>query len=324
MGNIDFTDRAPVFCDSCGGSATRYGSTEDVGVVPVVVAELEFRDIQRQVFCRDVVESAQDAALEQRPEAVDGLGVNHATDILAGRVPHRFVFETALGQANIQAAFVRGDQINLLGYRLTYEGFGGALVNTGERAGNQRALAGDGADYRELVGNARAFQLFVGVPVLVLSADVGFIDFHDAHEFAKLRVNQGGADTVRHVERGLIRAEAHHALDFERRHAFLTGQHHVDDFEPLAEADIGILKWRADRDGETVAGTRAPAALPVERPGFQLGQLFIVAPGAAHAFRPTPSREISLAGFVRGEKRIELADRHLLGELLGHRSYPRV
>ncbi len=172
MGNIDFTDLASASCGAYGGSAPRYSGAEDVGVVPVVIAELKLGHVERQILGRDVVESAKDAALKQRPETVDGLRVNHATDILAGRVPHRFVFETAFSQTNIQAAFVRGDQIDLLGYGLTDEGFGGALVNAGERAGNQCALAGDGADHRELVGDPGAFQLLVGVPVLVFSADI--------------------------------------------------------------------------------------------------------------------------------------------------------
>jgi len=34
-----------------GASATRYGRAEDVGVIPVVVAELKLRDVERQIFC---------------------------------------------------------------------------------------------------------------------------------------------------------------------------------------------------------------------------------------------------------------------------------
>ena len=41
---------------------------EDIGVSPVVIAELELGDVQRQIFSTDLVIGAHDAALEQRPE----------------------------------------------------------------------------------------------------------------------------------------------------------------------------------------------------------------------------------------------------------------
>jgi hypothetical protein len=44
---------------------------EDVRVLPVVVAELELGNVQRQILVTDLVETAHDAALNQRPEAFD-------------------------------------------------------------------------------------------------------------------------------------------------------------------------------------------------------------------------------------------------------------
>lgn len=61
-----------------GASATPYRGSKYVRVVPVVVPEFEFCDVQRQVFSADVVELAHDAALQQRPEAVDCLSVDNA------------------------------------------------------------------------------------------------------------------------------------------------------------------------------------------------------------------------------------------------------
>ena len=54
---------------------------ENVSVVAVVVAELELRDIQRQVLGADFVERANDAALEDRPEAFNRVGVDRADDV---------------------------------------------------------------------------------------------------------------------------------------------------------------------------------------------------------------------------------------------------
>jgi hypothetical protein len=56
-----------------GVSAPRYSVAENVGVIPVVVPEFEFRDIKRQIFAADLVISAHDAAClisDQKPSMV--------------------------------------------------------------------------------------------------------------------------------------------------------------------------------------------------------------------------------------------------------------
>ena len=55
-------------------------------VLPVVVAELELRDIEREIFRADLVEGADNATLNERPEALDGFGVNRTNDVLADGV----------------------------------------------------------------------------------------------------------------------------------------------------------------------------------------------------------------------------------------------
>jgi hypothetical protein len=74
-------------------SAACYCGPEDIGVKPVVVAELKFRDVERQIFAADLVEAADNAALQQRPEAIDGLSVNNAIDVLTSCVPHELMRE---------------------------------------------------------------------------------------------------------------------------------------------------------------------------------------------------------------------------------------
>ncbi len=93
-------------------SAPCYGSTEDVGGGAVVVAPLEFRDVERQILAADVVECADDAALQQRPETVNCAGVHLAAHVFALAVVNRFV-DTALAHAIIDVRFIGRDQINL-------------------------------------------------------------------------------------------------------------------------------------------------------------------------------------------------------------------
>jgi hypothetical protein len=51
-------------------SAACYRRAEDIDVLPVVIAELEFSDVQRQIFLTDLVVGADNAALEDAPEAL--------------------------------------------------------------------------------------------------------------------------------------------------------------------------------------------------------------------------------------------------------------
>ena len=59
---------------------------ENVGVQSIVISELEFYDIERQVFVTDLVEIAHNTALDQRPEALDCVRMNRADDMLTNVV----------------------------------------------------------------------------------------------------------------------------------------------------------------------------------------------------------------------------------------------
>src|SRR6266571_8541944 len=61
---------------------------KNIRVLPIVVSELEFFDVQRQVLRADLVERADDPALHETPEALDGIGVNRAVDVFASAVMH--------------------------------------------------------------------------------------------------------------------------------------------------------------------------------------------------------------------------------------------
>lgn len=50
--------------------------SEDIGIIPIIVAELKLRDIQRHVFGADPMEHADHATLEDRSETLDRTGVN--------------------------------------------------------------------------------------------------------------------------------------------------------------------------------------------------------------------------------------------------------
>ena len=63
-------------------SASLNRRSENVVVEAVVISELKFRDVQRQIFGADLVIAADDAALEDRPEAFNRVGVDRADNVL--------------------------------------------------------------------------------------------------------------------------------------------------------------------------------------------------------------------------------------------------
>jgi hypothetical protein len=56
--------------------------SENVIVEAIIIPELELRNVKWHVFGADLVERANDAALENAPKALNRLGVDRADDIL--------------------------------------------------------------------------------------------------------------------------------------------------------------------------------------------------------------------------------------------------
>src|ERR1700681_1542143 len=56
-------------------SATRYRGAENICIIAVVVTPFEFGNIEGQILAADLVEAAHDAALQERPEAVNCLSM---------------------------------------------------------------------------------------------------------------------------------------------------------------------------------------------------------------------------------------------------------
>jgi hypothetical protein len=71
---------------------------EDVGVLPIVIPELELGDIQVQILFADLVERPDDAALQNRPKAFDGLCVDRADDVLASAIINGAMVVTLIGE----------------------------------------------------------------------------------------------------------------------------------------------------------------------------------------------------------------------------------
>ena len=49
-------------------------------MIPVVILELRFRDVERQVLAANLMIAANDAALDERPEALNRVRVDRANN----------------------------------------------------------------------------------------------------------------------------------------------------------------------------------------------------------------------------------------------------
>ena len=149
-------------------SATCYRLPKNVGVMPIIVAELELRDVERHIFLAHFVERADDAALENRPEAFDCLSVYRANDIFASGVVNRLV-RVFLAEMLVANPFVSAKQADLVGDGFADETFQGCGLDILNDARNNVASALNGTSNNRLAATASpaaAIAALTLVPVL--------------------------------------------------------------------------------------------------------------------------------------------------------------
>ncbi len=94
---------------------------------------------------------------------------------------------------------------------------------------------------------------FVEMPVLVLSADVGFINFDFAKQLREVLINHRGANAMTHIPGCAIVAAADLAMDLKRAHALLALSHQVNNLEPSAQRIVSVLENSARDNREAIA-----------------------------------------------------------------------
>jgi hypothetical protein len=279
---------------------------EYIGVITVVIAELEFGNVQMQVFPANLVISSHDSALPDRPEAFNRVRVNRANNVLANGMINRLVWEAML-QSHIAGRSICAEQANAVGYDFTDESLKRLSICVIDHTGNDVALAFDRTNDRNLAGiTAPALPAFlVPMPVFITSADIGFVNLDNSAKLLDV-LDHGSSDLVAHKPSGLVGAEAHIAEDLKGAHALLADQHQMRDSVPIFQRLIRVLKDCAGQVRETVALVCAGIALPMES-HCRYG---IDAPGttarALNALRPSASNQISNAIFLSLKQRVEL------------------
>jgi hypothetical protein len=310
--------------------------SEDIRVFAVIIPELEFGDIEREIFFADFVKCADHAALDERPEAFNRLSVNDASDVLANAMINAaeriFVGQFAVAGRGVgakQTDFMRDGFANECGQRLVFQ--------VTDDASNDVALASDRTDHdslskprtRPATASSVPIAAFVFVPVLSLPADKGFVDLDDTAKLADV-LDKRGSDFVAHKPSGLVGAEAHIPIDLQGAHSLFADQHQVRDPEPILQRLIRIFKNCPCKIRETIssiAPRSALRALPMPRAGMKTINSVVAAARAMDALWPSARDQIRFAIVLSLKQRIELRRCHLMDWLrlllTGHGDVPR-
>lgn len=121
-------------------SASPNGRAKDVRVCPVVVPKLKLVNVQLKVFLADLVERADDAALNDAPEPFDGVRVNRASNVLSATMTNDAV-RVVVAQMPVCRPFIGRDQADFGGHSLTHKVIKRCRVGTGYDSRNHVALA---------------------------------------------------------------------------------------------------------------------------------------------------------------------------------------
>jgi hypothetical protein len=87
-------------------SASCYDFGEDIRVLPVVVPKLKLRKIEREIFFAYVMVVANNSALEQGPETLDGVSVHDAAHVFFLAVVNRFMREADFIESGVSRRFI--------------------------------------------------------------------------------------------------------------------------------------------------------------------------------------------------------------------------
>jgi len=314
------TSQGPEAIASSCASASCYRHSEDIGVVAIVVFELTFRDVERQVFGADFVIAANNRPLEDAPKPFNRICVNGTDNVLTFAVLHELV--RIFAQAFVRNVFIGREQADFRRNSFAHKLAQVTSRPIAENAGHNIALALNRADDDGFVVCAAISALLGSGPILLFASDKRFINLDNAHQLAKFLVLQGCADAMADIPSCFVRAEAHVPLYLHGTDALLGTKHQVDDLEPIAQVNLGVLEDSADKVREAVsAALTTVRALPLKFHGLERIDVRRAAAWATNTLRPAVRDQVVIASLLIGEKLVKAACRQLVG-FLSHLASP--
>jgi hypothetical protein len=150
---------------------------KNIGVFPIVIPELEFGNVQMQIFFADLVVCPDDSTLQDRPKALNRVRVDCADNVLTDAVVNDAVGEAVM-QPIVSRPGIGAEQADASGNGLADKPLKHGTAGVLNHARNDVALTADCTDYGSLarIAPPANANLFVPMPVSVVSADKGFIN----------------------------------------------------------------------------------------------------------------------------------------------------
>ena len=255
------------------------------------------------VFAAHFVECSDHSTLNDRPETLDGLSMNHANDVLAMDMVNGGVWIFFV-EMFVADPLISAEQANFMRHSFTDKRSQCGRSDVINNPCDNIALALYCSNNRRFAGPDTAASAVALVPMLVFvfAADEAFIDLDNATELLDV-FDKGNSDLVAHHPSGFVGTEPHVAHNLECTYPFFASQHQMNNAIPVAQWLIGILKNGVHQYREAVASRTAGGALgalPMPFARWQIIYRRVAATRAADAFRPTARNKLSLACiFVR-------------------------
>ena len=244
-------------------SATCYDSIENIGILAVIVAKRELRQIERQIFLAHVVIRAHDATFQQAPEAFQVVRMHVPAHVFFPRMFDRFMRKLTV-QVRVGPGFIGRDQRDPFVHGLSDEFVERHAIRVFNDLADDVTLASNRANDSSLAFRSASNMAFlIPVAVLVAPANIGFVYFYFAHELGKSAIFHCGSDAMADIPGGAVSAAADLPVNLQGTHAFLALRHQVDHLKPCAQRIVRILKDRLGNHGEAIAVPSA-ACLPLQ------------------------------------------------------------
>ena len=223
------------------------GVSEDVRVVPVVEPPFQFFEVAVQMLRTDLVERADDGALQQAPDAFDAVRVHIADDPFLDGVTDDAVPRVGIPDAEVRQQLIGVDRLGLVLDVPVNESVERRLADVGDALKPYLAAALDRSR------NPGLSDPVPGSHAAPAAADQGFVYFNDSEQCrpGQAVVAHRRADTVAQVPRGLV-GHTERPLELVGAHALSRFQQQVDRYEPLPKLKVGIVHDGSGRDAELV------------------------------------------------------------------------
>lgn len=147
-----------------------------------------------QVLFANLMKSANDATLNHRPKAVDGIGMNRPTDIFALAMMDNTMIAPGI-KMPVTGVIIGRDQADFVRNGLIHEAIKGLGVNIINDLSHDLATSTNSPDNRSLATGATAPASLVLMLVLGFAAYKGFVNFHKANELAKFGIVEARSQT---------------------------------------------------------------------------------------------------------------------------------